>query len=295
MADTVFNEYTTQNQTSAGWNLSWDALGRYPMVAKRRFATLAEAQKFVDYTGPGASATEGLIIAVIADETAKYNGVYWVKSVANTDLTYGDVRDKGELVKVGGADIETAAKYTDAVELSKTLITGQLIKVASSEKVVVDGTEKTYQAGFYIVDAPGTISALATSSGSDDEIGDLRQDLLSFKESTNTALSNKANRSEVTASLDLKADKSTVEGLETEIGKVDDKFKNYTTTTDLTSLLNGKADVATTLAGYNISDAYTKTQVDAKFTEVNNKLAEWTPITTEEIQALVNGTVSEGE
>lgn len=33
-------------------------------------------------------------------------------------------------------------------------------------------------------------------------------------------------------------------------------------TIDLTTLLNGKADVATTLAGYGITDAYTKTAVD---------------------------------
>lgn len=42
--------------------------------------------------------------------------------------------------------------------------------------------------------------------------------------------------------------------------------------TAVTEALAGKADSATTLEGYGITDAYTKTEVDAKFTTVNENL-----------------------
>lgn len=171
-------EYTSKKQTNQGWNLSWSALDRYPMIAKRRFATLADAQAFVDDVAPGASATEGLILAVINDKTAKNNGVYYVQSVANTDAEYGPILEKGTLVKVGGTETETATNYSAAKELSKTLVVGQLIKVANPEEIeeTVDGkvVKNTYQAGFYIVEGAGVISALATSTGSDDEVGALK-------------------------------------------------------------------------------------------------------------------------
>lgn len=43
---------------------------------------------------------------------------------------------------------------------------------------------------------------------------------------------------------------------------------NYTTTTDLNDALDDKADKATTLAGYGITDAYTKTEIDTKVSSV---------------------------
>ena len=171
-------EYITKKQSNQGWNLSWSALDRYPMIAKRRFKTLADAQAFVDDVAPGASATEGLILAVINDPVAKNNGVYYVQSVANTDPEYGKLLDKGTLVKVGGTETETAENYSAAKTLSQTLVVGQLIKVANAEEIeeTVDGevVKNTYQAGFYIVEGAGVISALATSTGSDDEVGALK-------------------------------------------------------------------------------------------------------------------------
>ena len=157
-------EYITNGQSNYGWSLTWDAAGRYPIIAKRRFATLADAQAFVDDISATATATEGLIISVIKDSVAKNNGVYYVHSVAMAE------GEAGVLVKVGGTETETAENYSAAVALSQTLVVGQLIKVENEEKIGDD----TYQKGFYIVEAPGLISALATSTGSDDEIGALK-------------------------------------------------------------------------------------------------------------------------
>ena len=162
-------EYITNGQSNYGWSLTWDAAGRYPIVAKRRYATLADAQAFVDDTSATATATEGLIIAVFKDPVAKNNGIYYIESVAMAE------GETGKLVKVGGAETETAADYAAAVELSKTLTVGQLIKV-EGEYTENEGAEDevTYQKGFYIVEAQGVISALATSTGSDDEMGALK-------------------------------------------------------------------------------------------------------------------------
>ena len=193
---------TTLKQNNKPWTLTWKASGRYPIVADRIFATLADAQAYVDDISATASATGGLVLSVINDTTAKNNGVYYVKSVANTDPKYGAILDKGTLVKVGGAETEVAATYSAAVTLSNTLVVGQLIKVSGEE--TVDG--QTYKAGFYIVNAPGSISALDTSTGASDEIGALtnRVTTLEGNRVLNTEFA--TYKTEVTNGLAAKAD-----------------------------------------------------------------------------------------
>jgi hypothetical protein len=85
---------------------------------------------------------------------------------------------------------------------------------------------------------------------------------------TNETLAEKADKTEV----EKKADKTQVatdiqnaiaplaikEEVNTELGKKADK----TALEELANVVSGKADKATTLAGYNIGDAYTKKQVD---------------------------------
>lgn len=77
---------------------------------------------------------------------------------------------------------------------------------------------------------------------------------------------------------------------------VTDKAVDITVPTDNNQLANGagylvasditgKADKATTLAGYGIADAYTKTEVD---TAISNAVAQITPIATSDIENLFN-------
>ena len=192
----------TVNQSNKPWTLTWKASGRYPIVADRIFATLADAQAYVDDKSATASATGGLVLSVINDTVAKNNGVYYVKSVANTDPKYGALLDKGTLVKVGGAETETAATYSAAVTLSNTLVTGQLIKVSGEE--TVDG--QTYKAGFYIVNAPGSISALDTSTGASDEIGALTNRVTTLEGNRVLNTDFATYKTEVTNGLAAKAD-----------------------------------------------------------------------------------------
>lgn len=73
-----------------------------------------------------------------------------------------------DLKPVGSANTETAINYSAAKALSQGLAVGQLIQVTEAEEVeeTIDGStvKNTYKAGFYIVDAPGVISALGSSS-----------------------------------------------------------------------------------------------------------------------------------
>lgn len=64
----------------------------------------------------------------------------------------------------------------------------------------------------------------------------------------NSLLNAKADAEDMTSALNLKATKTEVSALNT----------------NLTASINTKADAATTLAGYGITDAYTKTEVDGK-------------------------------
>ena len=165
-------ELKTLKQSNTTWPSTFKASNRFPIVANRVFATLEKAQQYVDDTAADASAYKGIVLAVVEDSIAKNNGVYYVESVAMAE------GETGKLVKVGGTETETAKNYSAAKTLSNTLVLGQLIKV-SEEETITEGEgeetkEVTYQAGFYIVEGAGVISALATSTGSDDEVGALK-------------------------------------------------------------------------------------------------------------------------
>lgn len=237
---------TTLKQNNKPWTLTWKASGRYPIVADRIFATLADAQAYVDDVTATASATSGLILSVISDDIAKNNGVYYVKSVANTDPKYGDIADKGILVKVGGSETETAESYSKAVELSSTLVMGQLIKVTGTETV----GDNTYKAGFYIVETPGTISALDTSTGASDEIGALIGRVAALEGNRVLTSDFETYKDEVSGAL---AEKATAEDLQTLSGRVDTDIQNLTdltgrVDTDIQNLTTLVADYSGTLS-----------------------------------------------
>lgn len=90
---------------------------------------------------------------------------------------------------------------------------------------------------------------------------------MATKEELNTLSTNLAN--EVTRATGAENDiNARIDALDfvdnTELTEI---LKNYTTVTDVTEALNNKADKATTLAGYGITDAYTKEETLAKISE----------------------------
>ena len=188
-------ELKTLKQNNTSWPLTFKASNRFPIVANRVFATLEKAQQYIDDTAADASAYPGIVLAVVQDTIAKNNGVYYVQSVAMAE------GETGTLVKVGGTETETATTYSAAVTLSQTLVTGQLIKVTSEETV---GDNK-YKAGFYIVEAPGTISALDTSTGAADEVGALKTRVDNLEANRVLVTDFETYKGEVTGNLATKA------------------------------------------------------------------------------------------
>ena len=164
MAEKIFDA-----QSNYGWGLSLNMTGKAPAVAKRIWNTYADALAYVnDYKD---SAIEGLRLTVIADPDKKKNGVYYIEK-AGTSKKEGGVdvaNNDGILSKVGPIYTQTATNYSEAMTFANEWTVGQLIKVSSEQTI----GEQTYRAGFYIVEGTGTISALATSSGADADLGAL--------------------------------------------------------------------------------------------------------------------------
>lgn len=70
------------NQTNLGWTFSFEANGKYPMIANRIFATKDGAELFI--TSP--TAIPGLILRVIEDPITSKNGAYFVEKDGENSL-----------------------------------------------------------------------------------------------------------------------------------------------------------------------------------------------------------------
>ena len=163
-------EFKTGAQVNYGWNLTWEATGKFPIIAKRAFKKLADAQAYVD--DPTQTACEGLILAVFND-VEKNNGIYLVQSVGTSTAA-------GVLVKAGsGTGSITAANYTAAKALATVDNIGQIIYVlneetSTTEKVPGSETEfVVYSAGPYVVTGAGSVAKLGTTTASGDLAGDV--------------------------------------------------------------------------------------------------------------------------
>ena len=130
-----------------------------PLQSKIVWNSLSEASSYVN--NPDETAYIGMTLAVINDEVAKNNGLWYVEAIGTKSNP-----SAGVLKKVGSNEVLTAANYTEAVELAKTAPVGTLIKVTASE----GSTEASnfHAAGFYIVSVSGvnpSILMLSTTSG----------------------------------------------------------------------------------------------------------------------------------
>jgi hypothetical protein len=155
----------TQKQNNKPWTLTWKASGRYPMVADRIYATLADAQAYVDDLTATASATPGLVLSVVND--GKNNGIYYVQSIAQA-ATETTEFVPGVLVAAG------AGAGSEAVE---TFTVGEDGKIVEAENIgqilyVTTGTDN-YPAGPYIVTGVGAVAKLGTTTATGDIAGDV--------------------------------------------------------------------------------------------------------------------------
>lgn len=177
----AYNEIITGLQVNTGWNLTFNPTGKFPVIAKRAFPTLADAQAYVD--DPKSSATTGIVVTVTQDEVAKNNGIYLVSKVAGVDGA-----TVGELVPAGsGAGSEAVNTYADAIALATSDNIGQLIYVKTTTykkgEGYTDNAEDAdknnegeaieFTAGPYVVTGAGSVAKLGTTSASGDIAGDV--------------------------------------------------------------------------------------------------------------------------
>ena len=82
----AYNEHKSESQNNYGWNLTWNATGKFPVIAKRIWKTKADLLAWVNDISD--TAVEGLIVGVCGD--GENNGVYFLESVGD-GLTDGSV------------------------------------------------------------------------------------------------------------------------------------------------------------------------------------------------------------
>ena len=158
-------EYKFNGQDNLNWLQSFNMGGRVPAIAKRIFATYADALEFANDGSSNGTACQGLILSVFNDKDAKKNGVYQIAKIASAIGANDAVLNKlGE-----GSGTIVVEKYSNAIAEATTDTIGQLIYVTAGETI----EEVTYQAGLYVVTGNGTLSKLGTTSAS----GDIQADV----------------------------------------------------------------------------------------------------------------------
>lgn len=219
------------------WTKPFQRTNKFPLDRSSMFASYEDALLYAkgdgsDSRGLGATSYIGQTITVWGLNEKGKDGV-WVYSLVPTEKE----GFAAELKPVGSTQTETAETYSAAKTLSEGLVVGQLILVSGEEEI--EG--QTYKAGFYIVNAPGTISALDTSTGASDEIGALSTRVATVEGKVTTLEGNRVLTSdfetykgEVSTALNSKAnadDLSTLEGrVNTDIQNLTDHLTDYSKT-----------------------------------------------------------------
>ena len=175
-------EYIFDAQVNAGWGLTLNMTGKSPEVAKRIFATYADALDYVNDFDD--SAIPGLQLSVINDADGTKNGIYFVSKIG-TKAADGSRANDGVLVKDTGFDPVSVNTYAEALTKIKVDATtqevknlGQIIYVKTATGTV--DAEDYKAAGAYIVTGAASLEKLGTTSASGDftaDIANLRTDL----------------------------------------------------------------------------------------------------------------------
>jgi len=149
MANYSNKDYTFEGlNVQYGLGLAFNAAGKYPVVTKRIFPTLAQAQAFVNDADD--TAVEGLRISVTGDTTIANNGLYYVSKV-------GTATADGELVRLATKaelDAQGAAAITSIVEGNGVNVASETLANGSKQYTVTADLDIQYIAP---VAAQGTV------------------------------------------------------------------------------------------------------------------------------------------
>lgn len=216
-------------------------------------------------------ATSGVTAGTYSKVTVDAKG----RVTAGSNITVEDIGDLSTTLD-GLATKEELSGYVKTADLT-TELNKKVDKVAG--KSLIDDTEITrlasvenYDDTAIKADIAKKADATAMSTALEGKVDKVEGKVLSSNDYTTAEKEKLAGLSnyddaDIRASIATKAEADSVytkEEVNTELGKKADK----TTVETLTTTVDGKANKATTISGYGITDAYTKTEVDAKVSSV---------------------------
>lgn len=216
-------------------------------------------------------ATSGVTAGTYSKVTVDAKG----RVTAGSNITVEDIGDLSTTL-AGLATKEELSGYVKTADLT-TELNKKVDKVAG--KSLIDDTEitrlasvKNYDDTAIKADIAKKADATAMSTALEGKVDKVEGKVLSSNDYTTAEKEKLAGLSnyddtDIKASIATKAnsdDVYTKTAMNTELDKKADK----TTVETLTTTVDGKANKATTISGYGITDAYTKTEVDAKVSSV---------------------------
>lgn len=144
-----------------GWGQSFNATGKFPLIAKRVWNTYDDMIAFVSDTSDVCPA--GVVLTVINDTDSKKNGAYFVASCPTLENPELEVK----VEKIGSGEKVVATTYADALALATEGNVGSVIYVSEETEAG--------KAGLYVVTAVGAIERLGTTTATGDLSGDVAQ------------------------------------------------------------------------------------------------------------------------
>ena len=273
-ADTVLSNRAAALETAAT-GMSYDAGKNTTTFTGGVTATLLTAGEFkVGATGFGFGNDGALTaktvngIEIKKDESKVMVGGIDLTALSNGDVVTDNTKGIGRNQDTATTTIETNTAIsssgitTNAVTASGTVKAGEFVE--GSQKLSDKYAAKTALADYTTTTDMNTKFAdYATTTAVDTKLADYaKSDSVYSKAAADTAFAKAGD----------------VDTLKTTVGDADGGLVK-----DVTELQSGKADKATTLAGYGIADAYTQTEINEKIVEATKDLA--TSATVTDIQS----------
>ena len=273
-ADTALSDRAAALETAAT-GMSYDAGKNTTTFTGGVTATLLTAGEFkVGATGFGFGNDGALTaktvngIEIKKDESKVMVGGIDLTALSNGDVVTDNTKGIGRNQDTATTTIETNTAIsssgitTNAVTASGTVKAGEFVE--GSQKLSDKYAAKTALADYTTTTDMNTKFAdYATTTSVDTKLADYaKSDSVYSKAAADTAFAKAGD----------------VDTLKTTVGDADGGLVK-----DVTELQSGKADKATTLAGYGIADAYTQTEINEKIVEATKDLA--TSATVTDIQS----------
>jgi hypothetical protein len=273
-ADTALSDRAAALETAAT-GMSYDAGKNTTTFTGGVTATVLTAGEFkVGATGFGFGNDGALTaktvngIEIKKDESKVMVGGIDLTALSNGDVVTDNTKGIGRNQDTATTTIETNTAIsssgitTNAVTASGTVKAGEFVE--GSQKLSDKYAAKTALADYTTTTDMNTKFAdYATTTAVDTKLADYaKSDSVYSKAAADTAFAKAGD----------------VDTLKTTVGDADGGLVK-----DVTELQSGKADKATTLAGYGIADAYTQTEINEKIVEATKDLA--TSATVTDIQS----------